>query len=176
VKPILPEIMRVLKWLGIALVCLVLLIGLVALIGLALPRDHVASRTATFNRPISDVWLAITDVRSFPAWRSSVTRVEVLGQEPRRWREDGSDGTLTLQTVEAREPVRLVLEIADTDLPFGGRWVYDLTPAASGTALTITEQGQVYNPIFRFVSRFVIGHTATIDTYLADLHKKFGGR
>jgi hypothetical protein len=33
----------------------------------------------------------------------------------------------------------------------------------------ITEEGEVYNPVFRFISRFVIGQTRTIETYLRDL-------
>ena len=37
----------------------------------------------------------------------------------------------------------------------------------------ITENGEVYNPLFRFVSRFVMGHTRTIDTYLGDVARHF---
>lgn len=42
------------------------------------------------------------------------------------------------------------------------------------TELTVIEDGEVYNPLFRFVSRLIIGHTATIDVYLAALHKRLG--
>ena len=42
--------------------------------------------------------------------------------------------------------------------------------------LQITEDGQVHNPIFRFMSRFVFGYTATIDGFLKDLHAKFGDK
>jgi hypothetical protein len=42
-------------------------------------------------------------------------------------------------------------------------------PAAGGTTLTVVERGEVYNPVFRFVSRYVIGHTRTLDAYFADL-------
>lgn len=164
--------MKILKWLGIAVLLLVLLVGLVALIGFALPQDHVATRSVTIARPIQEVWSTITEVQSFPAWRSSVSRVEVVSQAPLRWREVGSNDTLTFEIVEARPPSRLVTEIADRNLPFGGRWIYELKPAQSGTELTITEQGQVYNPIFRVVSRFVIGHTATMDAYLSDLQNR----
>jgi uncharacterized protein YndB with AHSA1/START domain len=162
--------MKVLKWLGIAVLLLGLLVGLMALIGFSLPQDHVASRTATFNKPVADVWSTITDVDAFPRWRSGISRVEVLGRQPLRWREHGSD-TLTFQVVESQPPSRLVTEIADTDLPFGGRWIYELKASGQATELTITEQGQVYNPVFRFISRFVMGHTATIDAYLRDLEK-----
>jgi hypothetical protein len=40
--------------------------------------------------------------------------------------------------------------------------------------LTIVERGKVRNPIFRFLSRFVFGHTATIESYLSSLAKSFG--
>jgi hypothetical protein len=42
------------------------------------------------------------------------------------------------------------------------------------TTVSITEDGDVYNPVFRFVSRFFIGHEATITTYLANLQKAAG--
>jgi hypothetical protein len=38
----------------------------------------------------------------------------------------------------------------------------------------ITEDGEVYNPIFRFMSRFVFGHTHTMDAYLRALGKATG--
>ena len=36
----------------------------------------------------------------------------------------------------------------------------------AGRDLTITEDGEVYNVFFRFMSRFVFGHHATMDAYL----------
>ncbi len=36
-----------------------------------------------------------------------------------------------------------------------------------------TEQGEIYNPVFRFVSRFILGYTRTIDTYLRNVSRKF---
>jgi hypothetical protein len=42
-------------------------------------------------------------------------------------------------------------------------------PEGSVTRLTITERGVVYNPVFRFASRFIIGHAGSIEQYLAAL-------
>ena len=47
----------------------------------------------------------------------------------------------------------------------------ELIPRGDSTTLRITENGEVYNPVFRFVSRFVFGHSATIEKYLADVRK-----
>jgi hypothetical protein len=61
-------------------------------------------------------------------------------------------------------------------LPFGGWWEYVIAPAGSGSRVTITEHGEVYNPIFRFVSRYVMGQTKTLDSYLTALAAKLGDR
>ncbi len=45
-------------------------------------------------------------------------------------------------------------------------------PAPQGSTLTITEDGEVYNPIFRFMSRFVFGHEATMAAYLSAAEKR----
>ena len=43
-----------------------------------------------------------------------------------------------------------------------------------GTQVKITEEGDVSNVLFRFMSRYVFGHTATIDSYLAAIARHFG--
>jgi hypothetical protein len=75
------------------------------------------------------------------------------------------------EVVESTPPQRLVVRIADPDLPFGGTWTYELTSQGTGTGLVITERGEVYNPIVRFVARFVFSHIATIRKYLAALQQ-----
>jgi hypothetical protein len=42
------------------------------------------------------------------------------------------------------------------------------------TTLRITEEGDVYNPFFRFISRFIIGQTRSINSYLINLAKVLG--
>ena len=66
-------------------------------------------------------------------------------------------------------PSLLVARIADPKLPFGGTWTYRIAPAAGGSDLTITEDGEVYNVFFRFMSRFVFGHHATMDGFIKHL-------
>jgi hypothetical protein len=67
---------------------------------------------------------------------------------------------------------RLVTRITDLDLGYSGSWTYELQPTGSGTRVSITEHGVVTNVFFRFMSRFVFGHTKTIDTYLAALSER----
>jgi hypothetical protein len=152
---------------------ILLAIGLiVAVIGYRLPAAHHASRQATFAVSPESVYAAITTVTDFPKWRPKVKSVDVLS--PTSFREKRGDGDVLFALEEVQAPSRVVTRIADDKLPFGGKWTYEIARSAAGTTLRITEDGEVYNPIFRFVSKFVFGHQASIDEYLRDLGKKFG--
>lgn len=45
---------------------------------------------------------------------------------------------------------------------------YEVADEDGDTRVTITEEGVVKNPIFRFISRFVLGHDATLEAFLRD--------
>src|SRR5207253_11394629 len=93
---------------------------------------------------------------------------------PLCWREVSKFGPITYEQVEAVPAQRFVSRIADTDQGFGGTWSFALTPDTGGTRVTITEDGFVSNPLFRFMSRFVFGYYGTQEAYLRALGKKYG--
>lgn len=94
---------------------------------------------------------------------------------PVRFRQYTSAGSITMQVEESTPPSRFVTRIADPDQPFGGTWTFELVGnTASKTLVTITERGEVYDPLFRFMSKFVFGHTSTMDSCLAAPTTKFG--
>jgi hypothetical protein len=164
------------KWIAIAVVAIVAVVALVALVGLFLPKGHRASRTVIYSAPPEAVFAAISDVGRFPEWRSDVKTVEILSDAGglTRFREVGKNGAVTYQ-VEVREPSsRLVTRIDDPSLPFGGTWTLLVKPIGGGTELTITEDGEIYNPIFRVMSKVIFSPYTTIDTYQADLRKRLG--
>lgn len=162
--------LRSLLYAGGAVVMIVIAL---VIVGYLLPVSHVASAEARFNRSPDDVFAAVADVKRYAEWRPDVTRVEVLSDGPRtRWKESGRNGDIAFEIEELAPPARLRARIADPGLPFGGTWTYEVTPSESGTRLRITERGEVYNPVFRVLSRFVFGHTATMEAYLSALRKR----
>jgi hypothetical protein len=164
--------------LKIALLAGVVVVGtalLVVIIGLLLPKSHVAARSLALHRAPEEVFRLISDVKAAPAWRPDVQNVELL--EPVSghicFREKGKNGALTMEIVESNSPSRMVTRIAEAGLPFGGIWIFDIAPTADGSRLNITERGEIYNPLFRFVSRFILGYKRTLNTYLQNVSRKF---
>lgn len=159
-----------------ALGAVVLIALILFAVGASLPVKHRASREASYHQTPGDLFRVLTNPRDFPMWRPSVTSVTVLPDtngHP-RFEESGKNGSILYEVERIVPREMMVTRIADRSLPFGGSWTYTLTPDGDSTTLRIVEDGEVYNPIFRFVSRFVIGQTATIDQFLRDLGKKVG--
>lgn len=165
------------KWIPAGLAVLALLAILVVGLGWLLPVAHTARLQQQVAAPPDSVWRAITDAEAFPTWRTDVTRVERLASRDGHaiWIEEGSAGRMTI-AVECSEPARLLITRIHPGLPFGGTWTYEITPSGAGSLVTITENGEVYNPIFRFMSRFVFGHESTISSYLQALAKHLSVR
>jgi uncharacterized protein YndB with AHSA1/START domain len=162
------------RWILIAVATIAAAVAVAALVGWRLPRSHRASRDQVMAANPELIWAAITDVEAFPSWRTDVKTVRRLPDRDgrRSWVEDGGSGKITFVVERADAPRLLVTRIADPDLPFGGTWTYEITPAAQGSRLTITEDGEIYNPFFRFMARFIFGYEATIASYLAALEAR----
>jgi uncharacterized protein YndB with AHSA1/START domain len=146
----------------------------VALAGAMLPKDHTITRSVVVKQMPKEVWTAITDHANEPKWRQDVVSVTRLADRNGHElvEERYTNGELVkIETVESQQPTRLVRDVVDNPI-FTGRWTYELKPEDGGTRVTITEQGSVPNPVFRFVSRFVIGHTTTIDRYTRQLARR----
>lgn len=157
------------KWLVRIVAGVVGLAGLLAIVGWTLPVGHEASRSAEFALPADAVYARVADFRAYAAWWPDVTRVEVMVEAPNRttFREHTADGPVIMTVVEAAPPVRFVTKIDDPDQPFGGTWTFEVEPLGEERArLTITERGEIYNPVFRALARFVFGYTATMESFL----------
>src|SRR5882762_5886859 len=150
--------MRTARW---SLAAILALIALAVAIGWLLPRGHIATRAARFSASPAMVWDAITDFARFPTWRHNIARVESLPERDShsRWVEHDAHNAIPYEAIERVPPTggtpgKLVTRIGP-HLPFGGTWTFELVPAGSGTELRVTERGEIYNPIFHFVSLFM---------------------
>lgn len=162
------------KIVGVVVAVIIVVALVVVIVGWRLPVAHHVSRSVTLRASPESVFALIRTPSEFPKWRSDVTRVEPMPPENgrERFREVGKNGSILFEIESIAPPERMVMRIADTSLPFGGAWTYEVSTAPDGTTLRITEDGEVYNPVFRFVSRFIMGQTTTLDRFLSDVQRR----
>jgi hypothetical protein len=169
--------MRLLIYIVVAVIAgVILLVGIMALIGSRLPKNHVASRSIFLRKSPPDIYAVIRDFASMSKWRSDVKQVDVETSPggPVYFREDSKHGVVNYELIEDVPNQRIVTRIRDTDLGYGGQWTYTLAPENGGTRVTIREDGEVSNVLFRFMSRYIFGQTSTMDSYLTSLANHFG--
>lgn len=139
------------KWVIWIVVSLVSAVGVIGLIGFFLPVGHEASRSLDINTPPDRAFALLADVDNYLKW----------------W----SGATVKSEVVERVPPSKIVTRVVG-ETQFGGTWTIDIAPSGNGSRVTITERGEVYNVVFRTLSTYVFGHTATMDACLMAAKKR----
>jgi hypothetical protein len=116
--------------------------------GATLSVAHVATRVTRIAARPEQVWGLITDPVASRGW----------------------GGSAKTEVVEENAPRLLVRKIVG-EKAFGGTWTFEIAPEGhDASTVTITERGEVYNPLFRTVMK-AMGQTRGIDAYLAKLER-----
>ena len=150
---------------------IVIIIAVLFVVVWRIPKHHTASASALIPRSPAEVYAVVRDVAAAPQWRKDVTRVELL--DGNRFREQAKYGVVTYEIVDDAPAARFQTRIADQDLGYSGSWTYRFAPENGGTRVTITEDGDVSNLFFRFMSRFVFGYDGSMKKVLGALAAKF---
>jgi hypothetical protein len=153
---------------------LILLVLTVVGTGMLLPKRHVSTHSAQFHASSEQLFALIAGPQN---WRPDVAKCEdIPGNNGRRLQRETSrrNEVMTYELLNVNPPHSIERRIATPNLPYSGSWTFVLTPSSNGTTVRITEDGEVYNPVFRFVTRFILGETATIDAYLRAMGKATG--
>lgn len=139
------------KWVVWIVISLIAVVGVIGMIGFFLPVGHEASRSAEINAPPERVFALLADVDRYQLW----------------W----SGATVRSEVVERVPPSKIVTRVVG-ETQFGGTWTIDIAPSGDGSLVTITERGEVYNVVFRALSKYVFGHTSTMDACLTAAQKR----
>ncbi len=147
-------------WIVIGIVLVLVLVPFI--IGSLLPERYEGQTEAFLAESPVDVWVALQNYESHPMTGKMMKTVEALPRtewvdDLPTWVEDMGHGErITVKTVEADRPVRLVREMASAAMPMTSRWVYTLEEADGGCTLkmqgeTNIRRGSWRVPIFRFM-------------------------
>ena len=143
------------RWVLIIAGLLVGLVLLVVVVGMTRPSHHVAQTRATYDKPPAEVWSVVSDYERWSTWNPDVKSVTPLPDRNGRRMINvvGSWGTAPTAIAVWNPPSKLRTEMNAGS--FSGSWTYEIAPAQDGgTLLTITEEGDVGNPIFRAMMIF----------------------
>ncbi len=146
-------------------------------VGMFLPKEHIVGSSVTLLQPPDSVWIVLRDLGGYPSWWQDIKRSERdAGIDDREvWIQTDSQGQeIPLEVIRSIPPNSLVTRIADNRLPFSGQWTFDIQRYGMGSRVTVTEEGKVFNPVFRLVARFFIGYYGTVDRCLEALGRRFG--
>ncbi len=147
-------------WIVVGIVGALVLVPFI--IGSLLPERYEGQSEAFLAQSPDVVWVALQDYESHPMTGKMMKSVEALPRtdwvdDLPAWVEDmGRGERITVKTVEADRPVRLVREMASAAMPMTSRWVYTLKAPDGGCDLTISgetyiRRGSWRVPIFRFM-------------------------
>ncbi len=162
------------KWILIVLGTLIVVVILVYVIGMLMEVTHKATAQRKFKVSANQIWLILTDFKDYKSWRSGIKELRVDGD--RQWTETNSYGDNVSYALEIiAENQSMKTQILNKDLPYGGYWEFTLSSDPGGCVLSITENGEVYNPFFRFMSKYIFGHDTSLKTYMKDLEARAGG-
>jgi len=169
------------RWTGAIFFALAFIFLVLTGIGTSLPINHHAACSATYAKSIPFLFAAVADDDASVSWRPGIaSAVLVSGNGATAvWREtDSHGGVITYRTVAYAEGSKITRAIDFVPgMQFGGTWGYVFSPGpmavghepTSINRVTIIEDGEIYNPFFRFLARYVFGFTQSMQTYLADL-------
>jgi len=156
-------------WVMIAVVGLgAVTVGL-AIWGARLPETHTVTISRAVPLPIGQVWSVLIDFAGQASWRPDFVSAERQDDFQGRavWREvyKGSQETL-IQTIAREKPIRLVRRLEDVRGTSKALWSYELTDHGGVTQLTVTETGNIRNPIARWGLRYMVGQAAYLESYM----------
>jgi hypothetical protein len=143
------------RWVMYAIAALIGLILLAALVGLTRPRGHVARTQAEYAKPPAEVWQVVSDFDRWHEWNPEIKAVQQLpdrnGHRAVSVKSSWGDAATEFTVWEPPSKLRSDMDAGS----FSGSWTYELSPTANGaTLLTVTEQGEVGNPLFRTMMMF----------------------
>lgn len=165
------------SWALILAALIVAVLAAATAVGWKLPAEHRTTREAEFPQGVDALWAALSDFPSLPAWMPGIRRVQRLdavdGRD--RWLYETAEGDMTIEVITRAAPTELTIRSVSSELPFGGTWTHRISPAGTGAIVTITEEGWISSPLFRFMFRYVFGVASTPDEALAALGRHLGG-
>lgn len=159
------------KWILLLVCILIVLIAMIYLIGSLMDVKHVATIERKLKMGSDETWIVLTNYKEYTSWRNGIKELTI--DSTNHWTEKNSHGDNVSYQLEVVDDKRtFITRIINKDLAYGGYWEFSISPLQDGCLVKITENGEVFNPIFRFMAKYFFGHETTLKNYMRDLEVK----
>jgi hypothetical protein len=175
--------MEVERWLAptIGAIAMSSAVGLVAVYawGMSVPEHYAATVVAQVPGDPVTVFAALSDPERRPQWAPGVARIgqvsdDLLGRPV--WRElDPTNDRFEFSVVSAEFPVWCTTTTKPEEIGVAATWTWTVAPAGTGTAVTLSEEGEISNPLFRGIWALRYGAYQQVEQDLAALSRHLGG-
>ena len=169
------------SWVLIILGGLIGLIALAFIVGSLLPAHYAGSVTVSIPHAPAAVWAELMSVEKHPIGGRMVRAVQRLPDHHGLacWTEDLGQSIVTVRTVEAEPPSRVVREMNDSVVPMTARAEIRLEPAGAGCTVTgehriTVRHGTWHVPIFRIMLTITGGAKRGVRDYLRRVSRALG--
>jgi uncharacterized protein YndB with AHSA1/START domain len=128
------------------------------IVGRFMSPEYGGEVERTVGAPPAAVFAALSDYAALPHAGAMCKKVAALpdGGDLPAWTEDLGQSVVTVRTLEAEAPRRIVREMSDSVVPMKARWELDLVPDGAGTRVVLRHRGRIddgswHVPYFRFL-------------------------
>jgi hypothetical protein len=144
-----------LKSLALLVVILVVLLTGAYVAGARMDPEYAGRAEIELRASPEEIFAVLEDFERHPHGGNAVREVRPLAIEASfglgadrtpaltAWTEDLGSSVVTVRTLEATAPLRLVREMHDEVLPMSARWELELLPTARGTKVVLQHSGAV---------------------------------
>jgi len=167
-------------WLAGLSAIFLLITGIVAILGLTIDPQYENQYSITVPINRAKLWQVLTAPEKKALWDGQIERTEQLSpsgetnssDQPARWKDIYANQTEINYSIKADETsLSIVRKVDDPNLPIHFSWAISLQDANSNTRVRILEQGQVGNPIVRYLVSNWVGDDIFAKRFIEQLER-----
>jgi len=155
------------KWKRMLLLAVAGLVGLGAVVyvgGLTRPELVEANASIEIAKPPDYVFDLVADPRRQKDWFSGVGTVEILSQQPLRYRISAGGATAEMESTFVDRPKRVVTRSLSHSMGMSGEWETAFEPTAGGTRVTHRARMNFTSPWLRAMTLVVDANKEELST------------
>jgi len=148
--------------------------------GSSQPEEHEVLAYVDVPVSVDEAYALLSDLEARPSWRPRVDRIGRIhddGEGRQVWRElDHGGDRFDLKVMALTPPHEVVFATASPEqIGYDAVWTWHLRATDTGSLVTLTEVGEIDNPLWRGIFYLRSGPEETVLSELQLLSTRFGG-